>query len=346
LLAKRSYWYSPDESAQKVATTSLRDSFRGNFGDKISPQSDYYEYLMIYPSAKTNSRTILDNLFDQEDESTQRQRALKYVPVISDMDYPNAGEDVTSDQILAKGEAPRGNYLGTKLSFKRTDMKYRREAVYSSYQTDQFLAVGNVYNCTINSSKACFNWFFPGHLVIAKPYAGQAYNFWDKDAMVTKLGLTGAYLLTKVSISLELPVEGTGGIKKSTQMEGMWETSGLSGLIKEKEDTQTEENVSKPPTKQNNNNQNATPASQNTTLFPEVSDEVLEELVGAVEVVEESVEKTINFTEIVGTVVKAKIEGEDVGDAIDKKIDEMYSEEFPEAFNESSEEGSGDTGGQ
>ena len=120
-------------------------------------------------------------------------------------------------------------------------MKYRREAVYSSYQADQFLAVGNVYNCTVNSSHGLFNWFFPGHYVIIKPFTGSEYNYWDSDSMAAKLGLVGAYLVTKVSLNLDLV-----GNKYTTQMETMFESSGLDGLIRKEKDGDDEDPTQKP----------------------------------------------------------------------------------------------------
>ena len=88
--------------------------------------------------------------------------------------------------------------------------------------------------------------------------------------MAAKLGLVGAYLVTKVSLTLDIV-----GDKYSTQMETMFESSGLDGLIKKEENGEDEDPTSK--TKQKS--ESGTKADSKTKSEPGKKEEKKEEKV-------------------------------------------------------------------
>ena len=189
--ALKTSWESLSVDEKYVPGSKLKN-IGAQMGGIDRSEDDYYTYIIVHASNQNYQSELIKSV------SKRSSDVEKEFPILRDMGKAKTGADGAA---IPKGtENPvYGTDIGCFLSFKKTDSTGLRESRYFQYQADEFVAIGNVYDCTINFKNNLLNWFLPGHIVIVDPYVGTDARAWnDAKSIGNRLGLTGFYLVTKV----------------------------------------------------------------------------------------------------------------------------------------------------
>jgi hypothetical protein len=176
-------------SAQYQANNYVPGSQMKHIGAQMGAigktEDDYYTYIIVHASNQNYQSELIRSV------STKQSEVEKEFPILRD-----AGKKTRTGGTDKK--PLYGTDVGCFFSFKKTDSAGLRESRYFQYQADEFVAIGNVYDCTVNFKNNLLNWFIPGHVLILDPYCGDDKPWSDAKSIGNRIGLTGFYLVIKV----------------------------------------------------------------------------------------------------------------------------------------------------
>ena len=159
------------------------------FSDKLGKigalEEDYNTIIVIHANKQGDHTRLIK---DATNKGTSID-ALKEFPLLQ-------------DKRIVKGSPVKGSTLGIFLNFSKADAQYLRESRYFQHQADEFVAIGNVYNCTVQFKNNIMNWFLPGHIVIIDPYTADDKPWNNSKSIGNRIGMTGFYLVTNVKHKL------------------------------------------------------------------------------------------------------------------------------------------------
>ena len=186
--------FSTLSSAQYQANNYVPGSQMKHVGAQMGAigktEDDYYTYIIVHASNQNYQSDLIKSV------SSRQSEVEKEFPILRD-----AGVAKTN---IGTDEKPvYGTDVGCFFSFKKTDSAGLRESRYFQYQADEFVAIGNVYDCTVNFKNNLLNWFIPGHVLILDPYCGDSKTWNNSKSIGNRIGLTGFYLVTKVQHKYE-----------------------------------------------------------------------------------------------------------------------------------------------
>jgi hypothetical protein len=220
-----------------------------NFSDKLGKigtlEKDYNTIIVIHANKQGDHTRLIK---DATNKGTST-KALKEFPLLQ-------------DKRIVKGSPVKGSTLGIFLNFSKADAQYLRESRYFQHQADEFVAIGNVYNCTVQFKNNIMNWFLPGHIDIIDPYTADEKPWNDSESIGNRIGMTGFYLVTNVKHKL---LKNGKDFVFSTTLETKWIAS-VTGEIRGSKENDAKSITS---TGENNEQVNDPEASSNTLSTPD-----------------------------------------------------------------------------
>lgn len=184
-----------------------------NFSDKLGKvgtlEKDYNTIIVIHANKQGDHTRLIR---DATNNGTSAE-TVKEFPLLQDKRTVDG--------------STKGSTLGIFLNFSKADAQYLRESRYFQQQADEFVAIGNVYNCTVRFKNNLMNWFLPGHIVIIDPYTADEKPWNNPESIGNRIGMTGFYLVTNVKHKL---IKNGKDFQLETTLETKWIASVTGGI--------------------------------------------------------------------------------------------------------------------